>query len=161
LSGKEKYMERHSITLKINGESYPLEVESRETLLQVLRDRLHLTGAKEGCGRGECGSCIVLINGRPMNTCLILAVAVQDQEILTIEGLSDGETLHPLQKSFIERGAIQCGFCTPGMILTGKGLLDESSRPSEAEVRHALLGNFCRCTGYLKIVEAIMDGSEG
>jgi len=149
-------MERHSITLKVNGESYPLEVESRETLLQVLRGRLDLTGAKEGCGRGECGSCVVLINGTPMNACLILAVAAQDQDILTIEGLADGRALHPLQQSFVERGAIQCGFCTPGMILTAKGLIDESPRPSEAEVRHTLVGNFCRCTGYVKIIEAIM-----
>ncbi len=153
-------MERHRITLKINGESHLLEVESRETLLQVLRDRLDLTGAKEGCGVGACGSCTVLIDERPMNACLILAVAVQGQEILTIEGLSDGDTLHPLQKSFAERGAIQCGFCTPGMILTAKGFLDETPRPTEAEVRHALVGNFCRCTGYSKIVEAILATPE-
>lgn len=150
-------MERHLITLKINGESYPLEVESRETLLQVLRDRLDLTGAKEGCGGGECGACTVLIDGRPMNACLILAVAVQDRDILTIEGLSDGDTLHPLQTSFLEKGAIQCGFCTPGMILTAKRLLDDLPRPSEAKVRQTLVGHFCRCTGYTKIVEAIMD----
>jgi carbon-monoxide dehydrogenase small subunit len=154
-------MERHSITLKVNGESYPLEVESRETLLQVLRDRLDLTGAKEGCGRGECGACNVLINGRPMNACLILAVAAQGQDIFTIEGLSDGEVLHPLQKSFLDHGAIQCGYCTPGIILTAKAFLDESPRPSEAEVRRALVGNFCRCTGYVKIVEAIMAASTG
>jgi carbon-monoxide dehydrogenase small subunit len=153
-------MERHLINLKINGELHRLEVESRETLLEVLRDRLDLTGAKEGCGRGECGACNVLINGKPINACLVLAVAVQDQEILTIEGLSDGDSLHPLQKSFVEHGAIQCGFCTPGMILTAKGLLDEFSRPSEAEVRHALLGNFCRCTGYVKIIEAIMNAQK-
>lgn len=150
-------MERHLITLKINGEPYPLEVESRETLLQVLRDRLDLTGAKEGCGGGECGACAVLIDGRPMNACLILAVAVQGRDILTIEGLSDGDTLHPLQTSFLEKGAIQCGFCTPGVILTTKGLLDELPRPSEAKVRQTLVGHFCRCTGYTKIVEAIMD----
>lgn len=153
-------MERHRITLKINGESHLFEVESRETLLQVLRDRLDLTGAKEGCGRGECGACTVLINGRPINACLVLAVAVQEQDILTIEGLSDGDTLHPLQKSFVERGAIQCGFCTPGMILTAKGFLDKTPRPTEAEVRRNLVGNFCRCTGYTKIVEAILDTSE-
>ena len=153
-------MERHRITLKINGESHLFEVESRETVLQVLRDRLDLTGAKEGCGRGECGACTVLINGRPINACLVLAVAVQDQDILTIEGLSDGDTLHPLQKSFVERGAIQCGFCTPGMILTAKGFLDKTPGPTEAEVRRNLVGNFCRCTGYTKIVEAILDISE-
>ena len=153
-------MEKHQIILKINGESFPLEVESRETLLQVLRDRLDLTGVKEGCGGGECGSCTVLINGRPMNSCLILAVAVQGQDILTIEGLADGDTLHPIQQSFLEKGAIQCGFCTPGMILTTKGLLDEHPRPSEQEVRRALVGNFCRCTGYTKILEAVMDVRE-
>ncbi len=153
-------MERHQIILNINGETHPLEVESRETLLQVLRDRLDLTGVKEGCSGGECGSCIVLINGRPMNSCLILAVAVQGQEILTIEGLADGDTLHPIQQSFLEKGAIQCGFCTPGMILTAKGLLDENPRPSETEVRRALVGNFCRCTGYTKILEAVVDAGE-
>lgn len=149
-------MEKHQITLNINGETHCLEVESRETLLQVLRDRLDLTGAKEGCGGGECGSCTVLINGRPMNSCLILAVAVQGQDILTIEGLADGDALHPIQQSFLEKGAIQCGFCTPGMILTAKGFLDENPRPSEPEVRRALVGNFCRCTGYTKILEAVL-----
>lgn len=153
-------MEKHLITLRINGESYHLEVESRETLLQVLRDRLDLTGTKKGCSHGECGACIVLVNGRPLNACLILAVTVQDQDILTIEGLSNGDTLHPLQKTFIAHGAVQCGFCTPGMILTAKALLEEVAHPSEEEVRRALLGNFCRCTGYTKIVEAIMDASE-
>jgi carbon-monoxide dehydrogenase small subunit len=152
-------MEKHSITLKVNGESYSMEVESRETLLQVLRERLDLTGTKEGCSHGECGSCIVLINGKPMNACMIPAVSVQNQDILTIEGISTGEELHPLQKSFIDHGAIQCGFCTPGMILTAIGLLSETPHPSEEEIRRVLLGNFCRCTGYAKIVEAIMDVS--
>jgi carbon-monoxide dehydrogenase small subunit len=153
-------MERHLIRLKINGESHRLEVESKETLLHVLRDRLDLTGTKEGCGRGECGSCNVLVNGRPMNSCLILAVAVQDQEIFTIEGLLDQKELHPLQKSFMDHGAVQCGFCTPGMILTAKGFLDEFPQPTEGDVRHALVGNFCRCTGYAKIIEAVMATRE-
>jgi aerobic-type carbon monoxide dehydrogenase small subunit (CoxS/CutS family) len=153
-------MERHFIHLKINGESHRLEVESKETLLHVLRDRLALTGTKEGCGRGECGSCNVLVNGRPMNSCLILAVAVQDQEISTIEGLLDQGELHPLQKSFIDHGAVQCGFCTPGMILTAKGFLDEFPQPSEEDVRRALVGNFCRCTGYAKIIDAVMATRE-
>lgn len=152
-------MEKHLITLNVNGELYPMEVESRETLLHVLRERLDLTGTKEGCSHGECGACIVLINGKPMNACLIPAVAVQGQDILTIEGISKGVTLHPLQKSFIDHGAIQCGFCTPGMILTAIALLNEVAHPSEEEIRRALLGNFCRCTGYTKIVEAIMDAS--
>jgi len=152
-------MEKHWVTLKVNGEMVSIEVESRETLLHVLRERLDLTGTKEGCSHGECGSCIVLINGKPMNACLIPAVSVQDQDILTIEGVSPGEGLHPLQKSFIDHGAIQCGFCTPGMILTAIGLLSEIPHPSEEEIRRALLGNFCRCTGYAKIVEAIMDVS--
>ena len=152
-------MERHLVTLKVNGEVYSIEVESRETLLHVLRERLDLTGTKEGCSHGECGACIVLINGKPMNACLIPAVSVQGQDILTIEGVSKGEALHPLQKSFIDHGAIQCGFCTPGMILTAIGLLSEIPHPSEEEIRRALLGNFCRCTGYTKIVEAIMDVS--
>jgi len=152
-------MDKHWVTLKVNGELYSIEVESRETLLYVLRERLDLTGTKEGCSHGECGACIVLINGKPMNACLIPAVSVQDQDILTIEGVSTGEGLHPLQKSFIDHGAIQCGFCTPGMILTALALLNEVPHPSEEEIRRALLGNFCRCTGYTKIVEAIMDAS--
>ena len=152
-------MEKHFITLRVNGEVYPVEVESRETLLQTLRERLDLTGAKEGCSYGECGACIVLVNGKPLNSCLIPAVAVQGQEILTIEGLSDGERLHPLQQAFIDHGAVQCGFCTSGMILTAKALLSEVPRPTEEEVRRALLGNFCRCTGYTKIVEAILAAS--
>jgi len=152
-------MEKHLVTLKVNGEMYSVEVESRETLLHVLRERLDLTGTKEGCSHGECGACIVLIAGKPMNACLIPAVSVQGQDILTIEGVSKEETLHPLQKSFIDHGAIQCGFCTPGMILTAIALLNEVPHPSEEEIRRALLGNFCRCTGYTKIVEAIMDAS--
>lgn len=152
-------MERHLVTLKVNGEVYSIEVESRETLLHVLRERLDLTGTKEGCSHGECGACIVLINGKPMNACLIPAVSAQDHDILTIEGVSNGEALHPLQKSFIDHGAIQCGFCTPGMILTAIGLQSEIPHPNEEEIRRALLGNFCRCTGYAKIVEAIMDVS--
>jgi carbon-monoxide dehydrogenase small subunit len=152
-------MEKHLVTLKVNGESYSIEVESRETLLHVLRERLDLTGTKEGCSHGECGACIVLINGKPMNACLIPAVSVQGQDILTIEGVSNREALHPLQKSFIDHGAIQCGFCTPGMILTAIAFLNEVPHPSEEEIRRALLGNFCRCTGYTKIIEAIMDVS--
>jgi len=152
-------MEKHLVTLKVNAELYSIEIESRETLLHVLRERLDLTGTKEGCSHGECGACIVLIGGKPMNACLIPAVSVQDQDILTIEGVSKGEVLHPLQKSFIDHGAIQCGFCTPGMILTAIALLNEVPHPSEEEIRRVLLGNFCRCTGYTKIVEAIMDAS--
>jgi carbon-monoxide dehydrogenase small subunit len=152
-------MEKHLVTLKVNGESYSIEIESRETLLHVLRERLDLTGTKEGCSHGECGACIVLIGGKPMNACLIPAISVQGQDILTIEGVSNGEALHPLQKSFIDHGAIQCGFCTPGMILTAIAFLKEVPHPSEEEIRRALLGNFCRCTGYTKIVEAIMDVS--
>jgi carbon-monoxide dehydrogenase small subunit len=152
-------MEKHLVTLKVNGELYSIEIESRETLLHALRERLDLTGTKEGCSHGECGACIVLIGGKPMNACLMPAISVQGQDILTIEGVSNGEALHPLQKSFIDHGAIQCGFCTPGMILTAIALLKEVPHPSEEEIRRALLGNFCRCTGYTKIVEAIMDAS--
>ena len=153
-------MERHLINLKVNGELHRLEVESRETLLQVLRDRLDLTGVKEGCGRGECGACNVLVNGRPMNACLIFAAAVQDQEILTIEGLSDGETLHPLQKSFVESGAIQCGFCTPGMILNTYSLLLRNPEPTREEIIEGMEYNLCRCGAHIRIIRAIESAAQ-
>ena len=144
---------------KINGKSYDLVVKPNQTLLQVLREDLDLTGTKHGCGQGECGSCTVLLNGRPVNSCLILAVQVDGGEVTTIEGLADGDRLHPIQRSFVEKGAIQCGFCSPGMILSAKALLDRKKRPSEAEIRTAISGNLCRCTGYQKIVDAIQDAA--
>ncbi len=148
------------VTLRVNGESYELFIEPKKTLLEVLREDLGLTGTKAVCGLGACGACTVLIDNKPVLSCLTLAVASQGKEITTIEGLRQGERLHPLQEAFIEKGAIQCGMCTPGMILSGKALLDENPKPTELEVRKAIAGNLCRCTGYVKIVEAILAASE-
>ena len=146
---------KERVTLQINGESYDLLIEPKETLLEVLREEIGLTGTKEVCDLGSCGACTVLLDNKPILSCLTLAVACQGKEITTIEGLRQGERLHPLQSSFIEHGAIQCGFCTPGMILSAKALLDENPNPTEMEVRKAISGNLCRCTGYVKIIEAI------
>jgi len=150
---------KHLVTLQINGEPYDLFIEPKKTLLEVLREDLGLTGTKEVCDLGTCGACTVLLDNRPVLSCLTLAVACQDKEIKTIAGLRNGEELHPLQRSFVENGAIQCGMCTPGMILTSKAFLDENPHPTEVEVREAISGNLCRCTGYVKIVEAILDVS--
>ena len=144
------------IELKVNGESYDVAVNPNRTLLEVLREELGLTGTKEGCDAGDCGTCTVLLDGKPVPSCLVLAVEAQGKDILTIEGLANGPELHPIQKAFVDHGATQCGFCSPGMILTGKALLDRNPNPSEAEVRKAISGNLCRCTGYVKIIEAIM-----
>lgn len=152
---------KHRISLTVNGEVYELEVEPRKKLLEIIRDELGLTGTKKGCGKGDCGACSVLLDGRLVNSCLVLAVDANGKNILTIEGLADGQNLHPIQKSFIEHGAIQCGFCTPGMILSAKALLDGNSKPTEEEVRYAIGGNLCRCTGYSKIVEAILAAANG
>lgn len=149
------------VELKVNGEVYKVAVEPQRALSEVLRDTLGLTGAKEGCsGLGECGTCTVLMDGKAVFSCLILAVAAEGKEILTIEGLASEEKLHPLQKSFVKHGAIQCGYCTPGMILSAKGLLDANPKPTEYEVRRAISGNLCRCTGYAKIVKAILATTE-
>lgn len=136
-------------------------VEPQQTLLETLRYDLGLTGTKEGCGDGNCGSCTVLLDGQAVNSCLVLAIEVDGQEITTIEGLCQGGKLHPLQQAFIDEGAVQCGFCTPGMILSAKALLDSNPHPTEAEVRLAISGNLCRCTGYEKIVQAIMSVANG
>ena len=144
------------IRLKVNGEPYELLVEPRKTLLDVIREDLCLTGTKRGCDTGDCGACTILINGMPVNSCLVLAVDAQDKDITTIEGIAQDGQLHPLQEAFINHGAIQCGFCTPGMILSAKALLDKNPRPTELEVRKAIAGNLCRCTGYDKIVRAIL-----
>jgi carbon-monoxide dehydrogenase small subunit len=148
------------VTLQVNGEIYELFIEAKKTLLEVLREDLGLTGTKEVCDLGACGACTVLIDHKPYLSCLTLAVACKGKEIITIEGLRQGETLHPLQNSFIQHGAIQCGMCTPGMILSAKALLDENPQPTEIEVRKAIAGNLCRCTGYVKIVEAILSVSQ-
>ena len=131
-------------------------VEPRQTLLDALRYDLGLTGTKEGCGDGNCGSCTVLLDGKAINSCLVFAIEVEGQEITTIEGLYQEGGLHPLQQAFIDEGAVQCGFCTPGVILTAKAFLDSTPRPTEAEVRQAIAGNLCRCTGYDKIIRAIL-----
>jgi len=145
------------ITLKVNGNQWDLAVEPNRTLLDVLRCDLELTGTKRGCDLGECGACTVVLNGKPVNSCLVLAVQANGGEILTIEGLAGPGGLHPIQQAFVEKGAIQCGFCTPGMILSANSLLQKNLKPSEAEIRVALSGNLCRCTGYQKIVEAIQS----
>ena len=148
------------INLIVNGKCYTIEVEPKKTLLEVIRNGLGLTGTKEGCGIGDCGSCTVLIDGKPQNSCLILAVDASDKKIVTIEGLAKEGRLHPLQKAFIEHGAIQCGFCTPGMILSAKALLDEKPNPTVEEIKVAIAGNLCRCTGYAKIIKAISAVAE-
>lgn len=147
---------KQAIRLHINGEEREVLTESHRTLLEVLREDLGLTGTKKGCDLGACGACTVLIDGKPALSCLTLAVAVQRKEITTIEGLARNGELHPLQKSFVEKGAVQCGFCTPGMILTAKAFLEEHPKPTQAEVKKAISGNLCRCTGYVKIVDAIL-----
>jgi len=150
-------MSKKSLQLTINGEPYELTVEPRTTLAELLREELHLTGTKEGCGIGMCGACTVLLDGKAIKSCLVLALKGNGKEILTIEGLATKGEIHPLQKAFIDHGAIQCGYCTPGMILSAKALLDENPHPSEEEVRMAMAGNLCRCTGYVKILEAILS----
>lgn len=147
------------IELRVNGDTYKLSVDPWRTLLDVLRDVLQLTGTKSGCNSGECGACTVLLDGRAIKSCLVLAPQAQGKEIITIEGLEVAGELHPLQQAFVDHFAVQCGFCTPGMILSGKALLDKNPNPTEEEVRIALSGNLCRCTGYTKIVEAVLAAS--
>jgi len=146
---------KKEIELTINGSPYRLSVEPDRTLLEVLREDLGLTGTKEGCASGECGACTVLLDGEPIRSCLILAVDVRGREIVTIEGVAENRTPHKIQKAFVDHGAIQCGFCTPGMILVGKALLEKHPEPDESQIREAISGNLCRCTGYAKIVQAI------
>ncbi len=151
---------KRQIRLRVNGEEVEGWVEPKRTLLDYIRDDLNLTGTKKGCDLGNCGACTVLVDGRPINSCLMLAVEAEGCEVLTIEGLAEGTKLDPIQEAFIRCGAIQCGYCTPGMILSAKALLDENPRPTEREVRIAISGNLCRCTGYKKIVEAILGLSQ-
>jgi carbon-monoxide dehydrogenase small subunit len=145
------------IQLNVNGLAYKKEVEPRRTLLELIREDLELTGTKEGCGLGECGTCTVLLDGKPIKSCITLAVQANGREVTTIEGMEGADgTLHPIQQAFIDHGAIQCGFCTPGMVLSAKALLEEKPKPTEMDVKQAIAGNLCRCTGYQKIVEAIL-----
>ena len=148
------------IELTVNGENYEVAIEPWRTLLEVLRDTLNLTGTKEACGKGDCGACTVLLDGKTVNSCLILAIEAQGKSILTIEGLAHNGQLDPLQQSFINHGAIQCGFCSPGMIMAAKALLDKNPQPSADEVKESISGNLCRCTGYTKIIEAILAASK-
>ncbi|WP_206808851.1 (2Fe-2S)-binding protein [Paradesulfitobacterium ferrireducens] len=149
-----------NINFVVNGIRHQLAVKDNETLLDVLRDRLGLTGAKKGCDIGECGTCTVVVDGEPILSCITLAVEMEGKRITTIEGLAQNGELHPLQKAFHEHGAVQCGFCTPGMIMSGKALLDKNPKPTEQEVRRAISGNSCRCTGYDKPVKAILAAAE-
>ncbi len=151
---------KRKMKLTVNGEEHSLEIEPHRTLLSVLREELELKGAKEGCGQGYCGACTVLLEGQPVCSCCLLAMDARGREIVTVEGLSVNGELHPLQQSFIEQGAIQCGYCTPGMLLSAKALLDENPSPSEEDIRSAISGNLCRCTGYVKIVKAIRAAAE-
>jgi carbon-monoxide dehydrogenase small subunit len=143
------------IAFVCNGKRVEVDAEPGMRALDLIRDLLNLTGAKEGCGRGECGACTVLLNGKPVNACLLFAAKLNGAELLTVEGLSDGATLHPIQEAFLDEGAVQCGYCTPGMVLSAKALLDANPKPSREEIEDAVSGNFCRCTGYGKIVKAI------
>ncbi|WP_227762096.1 (2Fe-2S)-binding protein [Zhaonella formicivorans] len=154
-------MRQETIQVTVNGQIYFKNVEVNMTLLEFLREELHLTGTKQGCNEGECGACTVLVNGKPINSCLMLAVEAHGAQVLTVEGLASEEgTLHPLQEAFLQAGAVQCGFCTPGMLLGAKALLDKYPHPTPAQIRKEMEGHICRCTGYKRIVDAIMLASE-
>jgi len=146
---------KHDISLTVNGEPYAITVESHHTLLQVLREQLVLTGTKNGCDSGECGACTVLFDGEPVNACLVLAPEADGHEIITVEGLTKDGQLDPVQEALVETGGIQCGFCTPGVVISAYALLKRNPDPTEAEIREALVGNLCRCTGYTRIVQAV------
>jgi carbon-monoxide dehydrogenase small subunit len=153
-------MNMKEISFTLNGKPYKLSVKPWRTLLELIREDLSFTGTKEGCGHGECGSCTVIMGGKTVNSCLVPALEADDQEIITIEGLVDGDTLHPIQEAFVQQAGMQCGFCTPGMIVSAKALLDKNPNPSEEEIREGIAGNFCRCTGYTKIIESISAAAE-
>jgi carbon-monoxide dehydrogenase small subunit len=152
-------MTTHRITITINGELEQVDVPSQMTLLQMLREKLALTGTKNGCNAGECGACTVLLNGEPVNSCMILAVECAGAEVLTVEGLAPDGVLDPVQQAIIAHGGVQCGFCTPGILISARGLLNRNPNPGEDEIREALVGNLCRCTGYLRIIEAVQDAA--
>lgn len=150
-------MSKHFLKLRVNGKDYALMVDSYDRLIDVIRDRLGLRGTKEGCGTGDCGTCVVIMNGKLVNSCLVLAMQAQDSTVTTVEGLGTEEKLHPLQETFIESGASQCGYCIPGMLVTAKHLLDVNPHATENEIKVAISGVLCRCTGYVKIIKAIKD----
>lgn len=154
-------MAKYAIKLTINGKDYQAQVDAHLRLVDLLRNQFHLLGTKEGCGKGECGSCTVLMDGKSVTSCLVLAVQADGATIVTVEGLGGADALHPLQKAFIHHGAVQCGYCTPGMLMSAKYLLDNNPRPSREEIRAAIAGNICRCTGYTKIIDAIQAVAEG
>jgi len=153
-------MKKQAIELEINGDRYDVLVSPNQTLLEVLREKLGLMGTKRGCDLGACGSCTVLVDGDAALSCLMLAVDAVGKEVMTIEGLSEGENLHPLQRAFVEKGGLQCGFCTPGFIMTAKSVLDEEEKPTAEIIKKKLAGNLCRCTGYKKVIEAVMSVAE-
>jgi len=153
-------MKEVEVTFTINGEKVSADVKPYETLLETLRERLYLTGAKEACSLGSCGACTVILDGIPVRSCLVLTPEVEGKNITTVEGLEKNGTLHPLQEAFMEKGAVQCGFCTSGMILTAKALLDRQKKPSKNQIIRTISSNICRCTGYKKIIEAVMSAAE-
>jgi len=153
-------MAYHNITFTLNGEAEAVVVPSHMTLLQMLREEIVMTGTKNGCAAGECGACTVLLNGEPVNSCLVLAVECDGQELVTVEGLAHDSQLDPLQQALVEAGGVQCGFCTPGVLISARALLDRNPHPTEADVRAALVGNLCRCTGYVRIVDGVLAAAE-
>jgi carbon-monoxide dehydrogenase small subunit len=148
------------LSLTVNGQKHEVAIEPRQSLLQVLREELHLTGTKEGCSEGECGACTVILDGKTVDSCLIFGLEAQGRDVLTIEGLATSDALHPVQQAFADFGGVQCGFCTPGMILAAKALLESNPNPTDEEIRWGIAGNLCRCTGYVKIVEAIQAAAQ-
>ncbi|MEE8471774.1 MAG: (2Fe-2S)-binding protein [Dehalococcoidia bacterium] len=152
---------KQSMHFNVNGVPYEEDIDPRRTLLEVLRETIGLTGTKKGCDDGDCGACTVLLDGKPVASCLVLAVESQDRAITTIEGMAQGGELHPLQAAFIKHGALQCGFCIPGTLMTAKGFLDENPHPTREEATRALVGNLCRCTGYTRMVDAMMEVAKG
>ena len=156
----KKSVKKIPLTLTVNHEEHEVYISPNKTLLEVLREEMGLSGAKEGCGEGACGSCTALMDGKPIRSCLTLALEAEGRDVTTVEGLASGESLDSLQEAFIEHGAVQCGFCSPGMLMSAKGLLLDNPRPDENQIRRAISGNVCRCTGYTKIVEAISAASE-
>ena len=153
-------MTTHEITLKVNGQTEQVSVPANMTLLTMLREKLALTGTKNGCSAGECGACTVLMDGEPVNSCMVLAAECDGVEVITVEGLAHDRQLETLQQNLIEQGGVQCGFCTPGMLISARALLNRNPHPSEAEIREALVGNLCRCTGYIRIVDAVQKAAQ-
>jgi carbon-monoxide dehydrogenase small subunit len=156
----EVYMSFHRVNLTVNGSTEQVDVPSNMTLLQMLRDKLSLTGTKNGCGAGECGACTVIMNGEPVNSCMVLAVECDGANVITVEGLAKDGQLDPIQDALIKEGGVQCGFCTPGVLMSARALLDRNPNPTDFEIREALVGNLCRCTGYIRIVDAVQKAAQ-